>query len=1066
MATRPKNNLEEQLKLLRGRTPASGNSIAPQIHQSSVGAAFRPVFRAAVAPPPSAGLPSVNTSFPRTENNLISIRAAQENPLEDNAPTVSLPEFATPSSVPLKAPLSQSRAVCKNARPTAPIQLGSSSFGARVKGSLSTANSPTAASNYGRGQKRKSDGILAEVVNESRQIESPKRAKPSPDVAATDDDFDFDFESDIDQGLFDALDYDYNDATVADVESMSGATAHLHNVGTPSPPSKSKQQLELERFTLIEERKTISDRMCDLMDTHDPLSEVMQQLQQQRAAVQQRLSDVEKKLLNLPNPPSSHATISVIPKSYLPAQSTPSIRTIQPLPPQTGFSSHPVPSSYPSPTFSNPGSAANDDLPAQPFRQPDRPAARSTATRSGNIFDNDTTSRAVLPPRTPCAPAISGISAAFPHSASRSSSPVAFGRSDSPSGDAFNSILSKPEYQFPWGRDVRKALIQVFRLKEFRQNQVEAVNAALSGEDVFILMPTGGGKSLCYQLPAVIPSGATSGITLVVSPLLSLIQDQVNRLNSQKVRAIPLTGTLTAEQKRKAFDEIFSLNPRLYLVYVTPEMIMNSPKFQEALRFLHSKKKLARLVIDEAHCVSQWGHDFRPDYKLLGTFRLNYPGVPIMALTATANEKVKMDIIDCLGIQNCKRFVQSFNRSNLRYEVRKKEKDVVGDILPMITTLYPGKSGIIYCGSRRSCEEVAKKLMTRGLKIDFYHAGLEKEDRMRVQNDWASGKLDIIVATVAFGMGIDKPDVRYVIHYSIPHSLEGYYQETGRAGRDGQESMCILYYHYGDKVSIEGLISKGEGSYEQKERQRNNLRQMVAYCENLIDCRRQQVLAYFAERFDKANCNRTCDNCKRNVKGITRDVRAEVKDIIELVKSLQHTRVTVNQLVDIYRGSKSAIINKREYNKLQLYGKGASLKKGDAERLFHHLSAQQILGEDLVTNRQGFTCSYTILGRNAFPHSMGQKPIMFTFMDEKDPVYAAPASKSAGTKAPRKPRSAPKAKAAAAEQDNTTSPHFGKQKRALPTTMSQTGSSSGNGTSSSSSVTKARLPSMSRRKLL
>ncbi|KAJ3145156.1 ATP-dependent DNA helicase sgs1 [Geranomyces michiganensis] len=412
-----------------------------------------------------------------------------------------------------------------------------------------------------------------------------------------------------------------------------------------------------------------------------------------------------------------------------------------------------------------------------------------------------------------------------------------------------------------------------------------------------------------------------------------------------------------------------------------------------------------------------------------------------MALTATANEKVKMDIIDCLGIHNCKRFVQSFNRSNLRYEVRKKEKDAVGDIMPLITTLYPGKSGIIYCGSRRACEEVAKKLQTKGLKIDFYHAGLEKEDRMRVQNAWATGELDIIVATVAFGMGIDKPDVRYVIHYSIPHSLEGYYQETGRAGRDGQESLCILYYSYGDKVSIEGLIKKGEGSFEQKERQRNNLRQMVAYCENLIDCRRQQVLAvleqvpvrlagsrnfayvgtpsqYFAERFDKANCHRTCDNCKRNVKGITRDVRAEVRDIIELVKSLQHTQVTINQLIDIYRGANTSVMRKNEYTKLKLYGKGASLNKGDAERLLHHLNIQQILGENLVTNRQGFNCAYTILGKNSFQYAMGQTPILFTFMDEKDAVYSAPAAKSAGPKAARKPRSAPPKSKTAADKDD------------------------------------------------
>ncbi|KAI8917745.1 P-loop containing nucleoside triphosphate hydrolase protein [Powellomyces hirtus] len=544
--------------------------------------------------------------------------------------------------------------------------------------------------------------------------------------------------------------------------------------------------------------------------------------------------------------------------------------------------------------------------------------------------------------------------------------------------------MSRPEYQHPWSRDVRKALTQLFKLTEFRQNQLEAINACLAGRDCFILMPTGGGKSLCYQLPACIPSGTTRGITLVVSPLLSLIADQVQRLNSQKIHAIPMTGTLTAEQKRRAFDEIFDENPKLRLVYVTPEMIMNSPKFQDALRFLHGRGRLARLVIDEAHCVSQWGHDFRPDYKLLGTFRKDYPGVPIMALTATANEKVKMDIIDCLGIHNCARFVQSFNRSNLRYEVRKKEKAVINDIIPWIQTFYPDKSGIIYCGSRRACEEVTDKLKKRGLGIEFYHAGLEKEDRMRVQQQWATGQVNIIVATVAFGMGIDKPDVRFVIHYSIPHSLEGYYQETGRAGRDGKESMCILYYSYGDKVTIEGMIQKGEGNAQQKERQRNNLRQMVAYCENKIDCRRQQVLAYFAERFDPRACNRTCDNCKRATRGITRDIRGEVRDIIALITALQSSRVTLNYSMDVYRGLKLAKIAEKHHNEVPEYGKGKHLKKSEVERLFHFLVGEHIVGELLVTNGQGFTCAYVKLGKCAGRYKAGNVPIAFTFVDDAD----------------------------------------------------------------------------------
>ncbi|KAH6388858.1 DNA helicase [Parastagonospora nodorum] len=559
-----------------------------------------------------------------------------------------------------------------------------------------------------------------------------------------------------------------------------------------------------------------------------------------------------------------------------------------------------------------------------------------------------------------------------------------------------------PGMNFPWSQDLRNTLIHRFGLRGFRPGQLDAINATLGGEHCFVLMPTGGGKSLCYQLPAVITSGKTQGVTIVVSPLLSLMEDQVtSAMERFNVQAFLINGESTQAQKTHIMEGLRERDPQKFmqLLYVTPEMLSKNQRMISAFQQLHSRRRLARIVIDEAHCVSQWGHDFRPDYKALGDVVRQFPGVPVIALTATATQLVRTDVVANLGIQGCRQFSQSFNRPNLSYEVLPKSKNIINDIAKLIKEKHDKKSGIIYCLSRKSCEQVAEKLSNLGISAFHYHAGMEPAERSAVQRKWQHNEYHVIVATIAFGMGIDKADVRYVVHHTLPKSLEGYYQETGRAGRDGKRSDCYLYYQYGDCRSLRKMIDDGEGSWEQKQRLHDMLRSVIQFCENKADCRRAQVLGYFSESFDPSKCKSTCDNCRSDSTFVTKDLTEYAAMAIKLVSQVHEGNVTMHQCVDAFRGAKNAKIGSSGL-KEHGWGFGEDLERGDNERIFQHLLDAGALKEKSKTNKSGFATNYLHPGSRGNDYESRRKTLkMQVRSSPRKPRAKEPAAKKA-----KKPR--------------------------------------------------------------
>ncbi len=461
-------------------------------------------------------------------------------------------------------------------------------------------------------------------------------------------------------------------------------------------------------------------------------------------------------------------------------------------------------------------------------------------------------------------------------------------------------------------------LQKYFGYTSFYPLQEDIIKEVLGQRDVFVLMPTGGGKSLCYQLPALL----FDGITIVISPLIALMKDQVDGLLANGIPATFINSSLGYGEinvRRQSLS-----GKEIKILYIAPERLV-MPEFLQFLQGL----KVSLLAIDESHCISEWGHDFRPEYRQLRLLKEKFPKVPIMALTATATPVVQEDIITQLDLSDCKVFTASFNRKNLYYQIKAKN-DPYHQILQYLESRKKD-SGIIYCQSRKTVESLASSLHASGYRALPYHAGLTAEARTENQERFIRDDVEIIVATIAFGMGINKPNVRYVIHYDLPKSIEGYYQETGRAGRDGLKSDCILFFSYADKFKIEYFINQKEDENERQVAYKQ-LREMTNYCESNM-CRRRLLLAYFGERFDEPTCG-CCDACLEPKEQFDGTIAAQ-----KILSCVYRTgeRFGINYIVDVLLGSRNQKVMQNGHDTIKTYGVGKEHSKSQWQAFIREL---------------------------------------------------------------------------------------------------------------------------------
>ncbi len=508
--------------------------------------------------------------------------------------------------------------------------------------------------------------------------------------------------------------------------------------------------------------------------------------------------------------------------------------------------------------------------------------------------------------------------------------------------------------------NLKDELKKHFGFDTFKMNQEAIIHSLLDGNDVFVLMPTGGGKSLCYQLPALIMEGTA----VVISPLIALMKNQVDMMRHQSQEdgiAHFINSSLTRNQIENVKSDVRRGITKL--LYVAPEQLTKEANVE----FLRSVK-ISFYAVDEAHCISEWGHDFRPEYRRIRPLITEIGTAPIIALTATATEKVRADIKKNLGMMNCHEYKSSFNRPNLYYEIRPKTKDVDKDVIKFVKQ-HSGSSGIIYCLSRKSVEELAEILRTNDIKAQAYHAGMDGQSRSKAQDDFLMERVDVIVATIAFGMGIDKPDVRFVIHYDIPKSLEGYYQETGRAGRDGGQGICLAFYSRKDLQKLEKFM-EGKPVAEQ-DIGRQLLKETAAYAESSV-CRRKLLLHYFGEDYEKENCG-NCDNCKhpKQLVEATTNLTKAIETVIATKENFRD-----DYIKDILMGRRTDEVCAHHHDNLEVFGEGEET----SERVWNAVLRQALLAGYLEKDVE----NYGVIKVTDKGQKFLQKPQKFEIVEDRN----------------------------------------------------------------------------------